>query len=55
MWAGGRPMAARGTREGVVTNPSTGEVIRRVPFANAADVDAAVSAAAAAFPGWAST
>src|SRR6185503_6165647 len=32
-----------------------GTVARRVPFCNAADVDAAVKAAAAAFPGWRDT
>ncbi|HEY9448073.1 MAG TPA: CoA-acylating methylmalonate-semialdehyde dehydrogenase, partial [Burkholderiales bacterium] len=43
------------TRYGEVTNPATGEVIRHVPFANAADVDAAVSAAASAFKTWSTT
>src|SRR6266513_366682 len=38
-----------------VFNPATGEKVRRVAFASAADVDAAVKAAAAAFPGWAAT
>ena len=40
------------TRYGEVTNPATGNVVRHVPLANAADVDAAVAAAAAAFPAW---
>ena len=35
-----------------VTNPATGEVLARVPLSGAADVDAAVAAARAAFPGW---
>ena len=35
-----------------MTNPATGEVVRHVPLADAADVDAAVAAAAAAFPAW---
>jgi malonate-semialdehyde dehydrogenase (acetylating)/methylmalonate-semialdehyde dehydrogenase len=35
-----------------VFNPSTGETIARTPLAGAADVDAAVAAADAAFPGW---
>jgi len=35
-----------------VKNPSTGEVIGQVPSSSAADVDAAVRAAAEAFPGW---
>src|SRR5437660_1852455 len=44
-----------GGRGGDVFNPATGEKVRRVAFAMAADVDAAVKAAAAAFPGWAAT
>ena len=52
MWIGGRAQAPTTTRYGEVTNPATGEVIRHVPFANAADVDAAVRAADAAFPAW---
>src|SRR6267154_867055 len=35
-----------------VTNPATGEVIAQVPFATAADVDRAVTAAHAAFLKW---
>ncbi|ERS89186.1 CoA-acylating methylmalonate-semialdehyde dehydrogenase [Halomonas sp. PBN3] len=38
-----------------VTNPATGEVTGQVALASAADVDGAVSAAAAAFPAWADT
>jgi malonate-semialdehyde dehydrogenase (acetylating) / methylmalonate-semialdehyde dehydrogenase len=34
-------------------NPATGEVLARVPLSTAADVDAAVTAARAAFPAWA--
>ncbi|RKP25790.1 Aldehyde/histidinol dehydrogenase [Syncephalis pseudoplumigaleata] len=37
-----------------VTTPHTGEVISRVPLSSAAEVDAAVSAAAEAFPAWSS-
>ena len=33
-------------------DPSTGEVWARIPRSNGADVDAAVDAAARAFPGW---
>src|SRR3954447_13878913 len=44
-----------GGRGGDVFNPATGEKVRRVDFANGAEVDAAVKAAAAAFPGWAAT
>ena len=36
-----------------VVNPATGAVIGAVPASDAADVDAAVSAASAAFPAWA--
>jgi len=35
-----------------VTNPATGEVLARVPLANAAEVGKAVEAAAAAYPAW---
>ena len=35
-----------------VTNPATGELLARTPLAASADVDAAVQAAAAAFPAW---
>ncbi len=52
LWIGGKPVAAQTTRYGEVTNPATGEVIRHVPLGNAADVDAAVAAAAAALPFW---
>lgn len=38
-----------------VENPSTGELIGQVPAGTAADVDTAVAAARAAFPGWAAT
>src|SRR3954447_9404173 len=52
LWIGGRAVAASTTRYGEVTNPATGEVIRHVPLANTADVDAAVQAASAALPQW---
>ncbi len=51
-WIGGRRTAGTGTRHGNVYNPATGQVARRVAFANGADVDAAVLAAQAALPGW---
>ena len=38
-----------------VYDPATGEVIDRVPLSGAADVDAAVAAAAAAYPAWSRT
>ena len=40
------------TRRGEVFNPATGAVSKHVALANAADVDAAVQAAADAFPAW---
>ncbi len=52
LWIGGKAVAAQTQRYGEVTNPATGEVIRHVPLGNAADVDAAVAAAAAALPSW---
>src|SRR5689334_1554543 len=45
-----RPAAAGDQLD--VTNPATGEVLARVPLSGAEDVDAAVAAARAAFPGW---
>jgi malonate-semialdehyde dehydrogenase (acetylating) / methylmalonate-semialdehyde dehydrogenase len=42
-----------GTTEYVeVSNPATAEILARTPLSTAADVDAAVRAAAAAFPAW---
>ena len=35
-----------------VTNPATGEVIAQTPLSSAAEVGAAIEAAAAAFPEW---
>ena len=54
-WVNGQESAASGARQGQVTNAATGEVVRSVPFANAADVDRAVQAAAAAYPDWHAT
>jgi malonate-semialdehyde dehydrogenase (acetylating)/methylmalonate-semialdehyde dehydrogenase len=51
-WIAGKPVASMSGRWGEVTNPATGVVTKRVPFANAAEVDAAVKAAQAAFPAW---
>ena len=52
---GKRVEAATGGRWGDVFNPATGEKVRRVAFATPGDVDRAVAAARAAFPGWAAT
>ena len=51
-WIGGKPFESRSTRSGVVSNPATGEILARVEFAEAADVDRAVAAAKAAFVEW---
>ena len=52
LWIGGKRQRATASRQGDVTNPATGKVVRRVPLCNAADIDAAVKAATSAFPGW---
>ena len=54
MWIGGKAVAPAG-RAGDVFNPATGEVAKKVGYADAKTVDAAVKAAAAAFPGWRDT
>ncbi len=51
----GAVQAGASGRYGDVFNPATGELARKVAFANVAEVDAAVSAANAAFPAWADT
>src|SRR3954471_7810443 len=55
LWINGRREAASSTRSGDVTNPATGAVVRTVPFCNDADIDKAVKAGKAAFPGWRKT
>ncbi|HEX5319331.1 MAG TPA: CoA-acylating methylmalonate-semialdehyde dehydrogenase [Stellaceae bacterium] len=51
----GKTFSGSGTRWGTVFNPATGEQTRRVALGGAAEIDAAVRSAAAAFPGWAAT
>ncbi len=51
-WIAGRPVEVLPEQTGPVYNPATGAVIARVPRGGAAEVDAAVAAAAAAFPAW---
>jgi malonate-semialdehyde dehydrogenase (acetylating)/methylmalonate-semialdehyde dehydrogenase len=53
-WIAGRP-AGSTTRTGEVYDPATGAVTKTVALADGADVDAAVAAAVAAFPGWRDT
>src|SRR5687767_6534030 len=52
LWVDGKPVAALSSRSGEITNPATGRVTKRVPFSNAADIDAAVQSAQRAFPAW---
>src|SRR5258706_556550 len=54
LWIHGKPVAPSG-RHGEVFNPATGQVTKRVPFADAGIVDSAVKAATAAFPEWRDT
>ncbi len=51
-WISGKPAEGTSDRYGPVTDPATGEVTTRVPFADAGEVDAAVAAAKAAYATW---
>ena len=51
----GRAMDGGGGRSGTIFNPATGEQAASVLLGGKAEVDAAVAAATAAFPGWAAT
>ncbi len=51
-WIAGAATRGESTRTAPVYDPATGEVAREVALAEPSDVDAAVSAAAAAFPAW---
>jgi malonate-semialdehyde dehydrogenase (acetylating) / methylmalonate-semialdehyde dehydrogenase len=51
----GARTAGTSNRTQAVFNPATGQVARQVRLCNAADVNAAVASAAAAFPKWADT
>jgi malonate-semialdehyde dehydrogenase (acetylating)/methylmalonate-semialdehyde dehydrogenase len=48
----GKEIPGASARFGDVYDPATGAVTKRVPMAAASEVDAAVAAAAAAFPAW---
>ncbi|MDR3101519.1 MAG: CoA-acylating methylmalonate-semialdehyde dehydrogenase, partial [Paraburkholderia sp.] len=52
---GGKPERGTGERTQAVFNPATGAVARRLVLGEAADVDAAVASAKAAFPAWRDT
>ena len=54
-WINGKPVAGRSGRTAPVFNPATGEQSGIVPLAGAEEVNEAVMAAKAAFPGWAAT
>jgi malonate-semialdehyde dehydrogenase (acetylating) / methylmalonate-semialdehyde dehydrogenase len=51
-WIAGAPDETAAERHGEVSDPATGEIIARVPFAAAADLDRAVEAASAAAADW---
>jgi len=53
-WIAGKPVVPAG-RMGEVYNPATGQVNKRVPYCDAAAIDAAVKAASAAYPEWRDT
>jgi malonate-semialdehyde dehydrogenase (acetylating)/methylmalonate-semialdehyde dehydrogenase len=52
---GGKRVSGSGERRADVFDPATGQVARKVVLGTRADVDAAVAAAHAAFPGWSAT
>jgi len=54
-WISGAATSGAGQRRGDVYDPATGKVTKHVALADAADVEAAVASATAAFPGWRDT
>jgi 1-pyrroline dehydrogenase len=54
-YIGGKWVPAKSGRTDKVLNPATGEVLAEVPSSDAADVEDAVAAAAAAFEEWSNT
>ena len=54
-WIGGRLVEGTSGRHGDVYDPAAGHVHKHVDFASVDEIDAAVAAARAAFPGWRST
>ena len=54
-WIGGRSVEGQSGRNGPVFNPATGALAKQVDFASVEEVDAAVAAAAEAFPAWRAT
>jgi malonate-semialdehyde dehydrogenase (acetylating) / methylmalonate-semialdehyde dehydrogenase len=51
-WINGKEVPGKSGRTGEVFDPATGEVQAHVDYASTEEVDAAVQAAAAAFPAW---
>ncbi len=54
-WINGKEVAGKCSRKGAVFNPATGEQTGEITLATTAEMDVAVQAARAAFPGWANT
>ena len=54
-WINGKPWTLDAASRGDIYNPATGQVSGTVDFGGAAEVGAAVAAAAAALPGWRET
>jgi malonate-semialdehyde dehydrogenase (acetylating)/methylmalonate-semialdehyde dehydrogenase len=54
-WIAGKLVAGESGRTGPVYDPARGEQTHEVDFASTGEVDAAVAAAAEAFPGWRAT
>src|SRR3984885_9704250 len=54
-WINGKPWTGEAATRGDIYNPATGQVSGTVDFGGAAEVGAAVAAAAAALPGWRET
>ena len=52
-WINGAHVAGASGRDAEVTNPATGEVTARVPFASADETRSAIAAARSALPDWA--
>ncbi|GAA4370789.1 CoA-acylating methylmalonate-semialdehyde dehydrogenase [Actinomadura verrucosospora] len=51
-WIGGKPFGGESARRGEIFEPASGRVAGTVDLAGDTEVDAAVAAAKAAFPGW---
>ncbi|MBA9007062.1 CoA-acylating methylmalonate-semialdehyde dehydrogenase [Thermomonospora cellulosilytica] len=51
-WINGKPYDGPAERQGDIHDPATGRTTGKVDFASAEEVNAAVAAARAAFPGW---